>query len=357
MLFIPATLEDVTADWLGAVLDAPVSGVQVIDAHAGTTGRAVIELTYAGATSQPPRLFVKLPPADELQRAFVCSTGMGRREALFYRHLSAEIPVRLPRCHYADADDSGEHYIMLLENLEDSGCTFRAASNQYSMDLVRSVLAAFARLHAAYWDSPRFQAELGWIEPPRQHPVGVQLVERALEQHRDTMPPVFSVLAELYLTNADAIHRLWGEGTHTLVHGDAHDGNQFLDGDTPGFLDWAIVSRAPAARDVGYYLAGVLKPGDCAQFESLLAFYRQSLQAGGLQPPNAAELLEQCRPACQPGVIGYCACLASRTGLSAPPCNFLPVKAASCAIPARQRMTKNGHIAPWTGDGTPTGGI
>jgi aminoglycoside phosphotransferase (APT) family kinase protein len=295
MLFIPATLEDVTADWLGAVLDAPVSGVQVIDAHAGTTGRAVIELTYAGATSQPPRLFVKLPPADELQRAFVCSTGMGRREALFYRHLSAEIPVRLPRCHYADADDSGEHYIMLLENLEDSGCTFRAASNQYSMDLVRSVLAAFARLHAAYWDSPRFQAELGWIEPPRQHPVGVQLVERALEQHRDTMPPVFSVLAELYLTNADAIHRLWGEGTHTLVHGDAHDGNQFLDGDTPGFLDWAIVSRAPAARDVGYYLAGVLKPGDCAQFESLLAFYRQSLQAGGLQPPNAAELLEQCR--------------------------------------------------------------
>ncbi len=295
MLAIPAKLDEVTADWLGTVLDAPVCGVQVLDAHAGTTGRAIIELTYDAPARQPSRLFVKLPPVDELQRAFVCSTGMGRREALFYRHLSAEIPVRLPRCHYADADDSGEHYIMLLENLEDSGCTFRPASSRYSMDLLRSVLTSFARLHAAYWDSPRFQGDLGWIEPPRQHPIGVELVGRALEQHADSMPPVFTALAELYLADADAVHRLWGQGTHTLVHGDVHDGNQFMDRDTPGFLDWAIVSRAPAARDVGYYLAGVLRPEDCAQFEALLAFYRQQLRAGGIELPDSQNLLDQCR--------------------------------------------------------------
>ena len=79
------------------------------------------------------------------------------------------------------------------------------------------------------------------------------------------------------------------------LHGDVHDGNQFIDGNTPGFLDWAIVSRAPAARDVGYYLAGVLRPEDCAQFEALLAFYRQQLQAGGIEPPDSQSLLDQCR--------------------------------------------------------------
>ena len=53
---------------------------------------------------------------DEMQRAFVVSSGMGLRESTFYASLSAELPVRVPRCYFAASEDSGEQYIMLLEN-------------------------------------------------------------------------------------------------------------------------------------------------------------------------------------------------------------------------------------------------
>jgi hypothetical protein len=287
-------LSQLSPEWLGDALQTPVASVNLLDAHAGTTGRAVLELEYAQATDLPRRLFVKLPPTDDMQRAFVTSSGMGKREACFYANLSTQIPVRLPRCYYAASDEAGESYIMLLENLVDAGCTFQNASTRYSLDYVRQVLDAFARLHATFWDSPRFSADLAWLQPPQQHEIALTLIQLSLEQHAATMPPVFRAMGELYLEHADAIHQLWQRGAPTLIHGDVHDANLFYDADLPGFLDWAIVSRAPAMRDTGYFLAGTLTPQH--QRESgreLLGYYRKQLLALGAPAPSTEELWQQ----------------------------------------------------------------
>ena len=294
MLLIPGEPGDITSDWLTHVLDAPVETVRVVDAHAGTTGRAVLQLDYAQPVELPDRLFVKLPPTDELQRAFVCSSGMGRREALFYQQLSREVPLRVPYCYHAASDDSGEEYIMLLEHLEDSGCTFHNASSRYSLDYIRQVLAAFARLHASYWESPRFGRDLEWVQPAVQHEIAVQLIAQALQAHSGDMPPVFTAMGELYLEEVDAIHRLWNRGPATLIHGDVHDANLFFDGDQPGFLDWALVARGPGMRDVGYFLAGTLSPEDQqAHQRDLLLYYREQLLANGAPAPSVQELWRQ----------------------------------------------------------------
>jgi hypothetical protein len=290
---IPDGPTEITTEWLATVLDTPVVGHRLIDSHAGTTGRAVIELDYAQPVELPSRLFVKLPPNDEMQRLFVTSSGMGLREALFYQQLSAEVPVRVPRNYYAEADSSGEHYIMLMEHLEDAGCTFQNASRFSSLDYIRDVLSQFARLHAAYWESPRFKQELDWVEPPMQHEIAVQLIQVALEQHGSSMPPVFTQMAELYLSETDAIHRLWRQGPETLIHGDVHDGNLFMDGHKPGFLDWAVLSRGPGMRDVGYFLAGMLESGDREFFTELIAHYRSELVANDVAPPPMDELMCQ----------------------------------------------------------------
>jgi hypothetical protein len=282
---LPLTVAEITPQWLSGALSAQCPGVQVTgitldNASSGTTGRALLVPEYAEGVQGPPRLFVKLPPDDEQQRVFVTENGMGRREALFYRVLSAEVPVRVPRCYFADSNEAGDRYIMLLENLDDAGCSFRNSSSRYSMAYIREVLAAFARLHGMFWDSTRFAEELAWVEPPGFHPMAPRLVERAMEQYADSMPPVFRAMGDFYLENAAGIHQLWTEGTPTLVHGDVHDGNLFYDErvSEPGFLDWAIVGRTSCMRDVAYFMTGSLKPEDRSRHQAdLLEYYYQEL--------------------------------------------------------------------------------
>lgn len=293
---IPTTLDEIDVGWISSVLGADVFAVEVVGAHEGTTGRGSLRLDTVPGSGVPGELFVKLPPADAAQRDFVVSSGMGRREALFYQQLGSSVPVRVPHCYFAATDDTGEHYIMLLEQLEASGCSFRNASKHYSPEYLQSMMQAFAQLHAAFWNSPRFDSDLAWVQPPGQHPIAAQLVQRALAEHASTMPQVFTTLAELYLAETDAIHRLWNRGVPTLVHGDAHDGNLFMDAGRPGFLDWALVARAPGMRDVGYFLAATLKPGDReAHLEGLLACYRHTLAELGVSPPEVDQLLEELR--------------------------------------------------------------
>ncbi len=290
---IPINVEELNTDWLRGVLDVAIDDASLLTSDSGTTGRAVLGIEAPRESGLPSRLFVKLPPTDEMQRLFVTSNGMGRREALFYNQLAGELPVRVPRSYYANTDASGERYIMLLEHLEDSGCTFNNGSTRYSLDYVREMLAAFASFHAAYWASPRFDTDLAWLEPPVKHDIAVELIGQALKEHRDEMPAVFTAMGELYMQRSHDIHALWQRGEPTVIHGDAHDANLFYDQYQPGFLDWALVAKAPAMRDVGYFLAGTLIDEHRHLGRDLLTYYREQLLAKGAPAPAFDELWQQ----------------------------------------------------------------
>src|SRR5687767_2750495 len=104
MTTIPSTVEELTAPWFGEVLGVDVRGVELADAHSGTTGRALVRLDAADG-AVPETLFVKLQPFPEEQRAFLRMTGLGVAEARFYAGVDEDLPVRAPRCWHADHDD------------------------------------------------------------------------------------------------------------------------------------------------------------------------------------------------------------------------------------------------------------
>lgn len=289
---LPITPDQITTDWLSEALGETIDAVTLVDAHAGTTGRAVVEISHS-SDRLPERLFVKLPPTHELQREFVVSTGMGRNEVQFYNHLGDEIPVRVPHAYFADANEEGTQYIMLLEHLEDTGCSFRNARNRYGETYLKEVLSVFARLHGAYWASPRFETDLAWVQPPSRHEITIPLIEKALQGHGKEMPVVFSDMANLYIEHSDAVHDLWQKGTQTVIHGDVHDGNFFYDTDQPGLLDWAITSRGPAMRDVAYFLTGSLRPEHQEWAKPLVEFYLQELAKACDTPPTFDEAWQQ----------------------------------------------------------------
>jgi aminoglycoside phosphotransferase (APT) family kinase protein len=291
-LSLPDSVEALTPAWLSQAVAARYPGavaeaVEVLEAHSGTTGRARLRVRWRSGTSPPEALFAKLAPTDPVQREMVVSTGMGRRESRFYAEVASELPIRVPQPIWAGWNDDGSSYFMLLEDLAEAGCTFPSFRVDDAGEHARGMMDTLADLHGRYWDSPRFADDLAWIEPPMGGPIGPMLVKEAVRQFGGRMPEAFHRLAELYIEHADALNQALGAGTHTLVHGDCHLGNTFVDSGTVGLLDWACVCRAPALRDVAYYLCNSVSVERRRELERpLLERYLARLASAGAEPPD-----------------------------------------------------------------------
>ncbi len=285
-MMIPSRVEELTSAWLSEILEVDIDAVEVVDAHSGTTGRARVRVTTRAPI--PETLFVKLQPFHPEQQDFVRMVGMGVAEARFYAAVGAELPVRIPRVWHSSFDETDHSFIMVLEDLEASGCRFPSANDDDVVDIATSLMDELAALHAAYWerDLPWLKVAAGYRNDVQGAKVAAQaaaIMRMALDQFACDMPPAFRQLGELYITRFADINALYREGERTLVHGDDHIGNLFVDGRRTGFYDWAIAARLPGMRDVSYFLSNSL-PEDVRRSEeqSLLARYRTGLGDRGV---------------------------------------------------------------------------
>ena len=289
---LPVEVEELTPAWLSEAMDAEVTAVTVLDRHSGTTGRAHLALT--GDPALPATIFAKLAPFGVEQRKFVNVQGMGVAEARLYRDLAPDLPVRIPRPWFADFEGDGtgadDRYVMLLEDLQASGCRFPTREDADIEFRIFDIVEQLARLHARYWESPRFETggDLEWIAPraTASGDGGAAMVRMVIDNLANRLPSGFVELAELYTARSRDVLRLYREGECTLVHGDPHLGNLFVDtvqGDRTGFLDWAMVSRAPGIRDVAYVLSAST-PTEVrrAHEDALIARYRELLAQHGI---------------------------------------------------------------------------
>ena len=85
-----------TPEWFSEILDSPVGGVEILDAHSGTTGRARVRLT--ASSEVPDTLFVKLQPFVEQQRKFLRQIGLGVAEARLYAAVGMSFRCERPVC-------------------------------------------------------------------------------------------------------------------------------------------------------------------------------------------------------------------------------------------------------------------
>ena len=299
--FIPDSIESLDPAWLGERVSrrypgAVAESIEVIDAHSGTTGRARLRVVWKAGTDAPATIFLKLAPTDPIQRQMVIATGMGRREARFYAEIAGELPIRAPAPIGSAWSDDASRYLMLLEDLAEVGCSFPSSKEPDGGKHATGMIDTLAGLHAHYWESPRFDADLSWVEPAMRHEIGPMLVDAAVKQVGDAMSPAFHELASLYREHNEALSDLLDAGPQTLVHGDSHLGNTFVDGDRVGLLDWACVCRAPGMRDVSYYLCASTATEDRRALETtLVRRYLDALARAGVDAPDFDEAWRQHR--------------------------------------------------------------
>jgi aminoglycoside phosphotransferase (APT) family kinase protein len=283
---IPQSVDELTPAWFTEILGGSVRDVDVLASHSGTTGRARIGLT--ASSDLPDTVFVKLQPFVAEQRRFLHQIGLGVAEARLYAAVGNELPVRSPRVWHADHDASDGSFVMVLEDLEASRCRFPSPSDSDMLAVATSLMDELATLHAAYQGG-----ELAWLRTPsgmRSKPENpetasrrAQFIVSAVNQFADEMPAVFRRLGDLYAKRSLEIVALFNEGERTLIHGDTHSGNLFVDAGRTGFFDWAVAGRGPGIRDVAYFLCNSLSAKTRrAEEDSLLARYRAGLADKGV---------------------------------------------------------------------------
>ena len=298
---VPDRPSGITAPWLEGVMDlAPgtLHGVTVVSQDSGTAARARLALDAAPGAEVPTHVFLKLAPRDAQQRVMMNVVGLGAREVLFYRAAAPDVPVRVPRCCGIAVDARRGRNVIVLEDLV--GATFRDVREHLDAAQVEAVVDALARLHAAFWGSPRLHGDLAALTPLRASPVmsvlGSTVIRRWVAAPKATaaeLVPADVVRKSRVLTdNIEAVDRYWNAQPATLTHGDPHLGNLFFEGAAPGFLDWQVCHRGAGIRDVAYAVTAALEPELARKAErSLLERYVDGLAAAGVKTDIEAQWL------------------------------------------------------------------
>jgi phosphotransferase family enzyme len=291
---IPTTLDELLEpEWLTAALGIRFPGVQVTKVTPGpvvervsTNARFTIESASPLPAGLPPRLCAK-GYFSETGRS---TPGVGEVEASFYRELAPVSGVRTLHSVYADVDAETHHGVVISADVIAAGGEFLDALSPFTPEQVSQSLEQYATLHARTWDDDHWM-EQAWLRPKRSS----FMVARGLPdiEYNFTGPNGAGVPTEVRDAQRllDAykalIARQCDAEARSVVHGDAHIGNLFLDGDRqPCLIDWQMVSHGPWALDVGYHIASALPVDDRERTErDLLRHYLDNLRARGAEPP------------------------------------------------------------------------
>ena len=289
---IPVDANAIDAAWLEAALAPRHPGVRVrrverISLDEVTNAHARLRVEYDEAAGAPERLFCKLLPSEPGRRAAIAATGMGLREARFYAELADRLTMRVPVAHAAGWDEASGAFALLMEDLATSGCTISDGTRGVPVDAAAGALADLAELHVRF-EEPGARTRLaGWVPapaPPSDY--GTSRLRFALEHHRDRMRDAFAELAACYVADPAPFHAQWHAGPGTVIHGDVHIGNLFVDGaDGPGrsrvgFLDWGMVVRSTPLRDLTYFLTMALSVEDRRAHERALIRHYLDVRRG-----------------------------------------------------------------------------
>ncbi len=306
---MPDSASDITPALLNAIIrpwrpEVVVEEVIIADSKAygdgmvSTAARAILDLRYSAESppNLPRRIVFKLGRSPD----FLIGP-LYENEVKFYNWLRPEIgSVEAPLSLGGAYDPDTQQFGLLLEDLTLRGARFPNASVMVTVAEMEGILENLARLHALFWQSPRFASDLAWVETHIEGPLARFM--------RDHVPPVIQQeidtenfkreLVERLGTSGDELMRgTWRLQEHqqtlpyTLLHGDTHIGNTYLlPGGKGGLLDWQLCVRGHHMHDVNYLITTGLSIGTRRKHErDLLSFYLDRLAAFGVANPPSFE--------------------------------------------------------------------
>ncbi|MGB0969529.1 MAG: phosphotransferase family protein [Mycobacterium sp.] len=266
---IPRNPADITPRWLGEVLGAKVSNIDIKAIGTGQTGATYrVTARYSMATKSsglPTSFAVKLPAADDTVRERVALSY--RSEVEFYSTVSPQVAIPVPDCLYSEISSDGTDFVLLMEDLSPATQGDQIAGCSPSEAIL--AVEALAGLHGPSWCSRQW-FDLSSIVMPKPGDaeaakglgdIAVMAAGITLErlgasvskEDRDTLVTAMSLVAPWLTAEPDRF---------SLMHGDYRLDNLLFDPDCTRVtvVDWQTVGLGLATRDLAYFAATSLLP-------------------------------------------------------------------------------------------------
>jgi len=281
--------EELTPEWFAAVLEVPVTGVELEPVGGGLIARSArAKLAYDGAGG-PASVVVKYATDDAGSFGLARAMRMYELECAFYRDVAPVVTASVPACHLALHDPDSGHFTLVLEDLSAHSRPGDVLTLG-TLDEASTVLGELVGLQAPTWNDPQL-LELPWLADRTltlqmfdQFPLGLGPF---VERFGDRLDPDHVVLFESVLPRAGDWARSW-EAPTVVQHGDFRTDNVMF-GASPGaapvtIIDFQTVRLGPPGVDLAYFIGASLSTEDRrAGDHELIAEYHGRLAAAGVE--------------------------------------------------------------------------
>ena len=295
MAEIPATIDDVTADWLAEATGLAVTSVttEIIGVGVGVSS-AVYRLSLTGE-GVPETLVLKLAALDEAAVFTSSILRMYEREVKFFHELAARSPIRVPNGMGGSVSEDGAQYYLLMEDMGGH----REVDQNVGMEIADAERAidALSTWHAEFWGDAESYLESGAVvslaDPvyPAVLPLvfgeGWEKLDAAMELH----PSIREVGPKWSDGLPDMLTKLSASPT-TVIHGDYRADNIFFDeNDEVVLLDFQLTGLGTPSYDVAYFITQSLVAEVAAEHEqALFDRYVAGLISAGVPQEDTARL-------------------------------------------------------------------
>lgn len=302
MTAIPASIEEVTSDWLAEAtgFDVEAADVEQIGVGIGVSS-AVYRLRLRG-NDCPASLVVKLPALDPAAVFTSTMLRMYVREVGFFAELAAQSPVRVPAGYYGAVDEDTSGFVMVMEDM----CHLRVIDQIEGISVVDAERAVdeLAAWHATWWRRADALAASGLTVSLADpvYPAVLPLVFGEGWEKLTREMEVPDAILQVGPGFAEAIPGLLSDLSQdptSMIHGDYRADNLLFAADgSVVLLDFQLIGTGSAAYDLAYFVTQSLEPALATEHErSLFDRWTSQLRAHGVPADDLARMWEDYRKA------------------------------------------------------------
>ena len=285
----------------GVIQQSQVESVQVQEQLIGFVGQAAhLKLTYdREEPGAPTDMFAKLSSASAEVRAKLNSMGIYETEVGFYRELSSEMQVRVPKMYCSHYDAETGECLLLLENIKDLRFGDNVAGS--TLEEARVVVTNLARMQARHWNDGRL-SECPWLRGDDTDCATVIGMYRGLlpeweRKWQGELSPELIHAARVFGACLESWFKNLVASPFTLTHGDFRPDNfAFHENGEVVLFDWQTARRGANTRDLSYFISFALPTALRRARESeLLDLYYRTLVDNGVSDYTMDQLQKDFR--------------------------------------------------------------